>query len=203
MDFTEYDEDSEMVEDSNDTEDLPDVADEELDNEQDRRSFLENLEDSELFDKYKEGEYNYAENIAGKSAWGNLDIADEGVRNAYAQRVAGGEFREDTDDGGHLIGTRFGGSPELENIDAQNRNLNRGGYKKLENEWASRLENGDKIFLNVDTYKSGESDRPSAYMGYIITEDPEGKRDWDTFSYTNVSKEEQAEWEQIDRESEE
>lgn len=202
MDFAEYDEDNEMVEDINDTEDLPDVANEELDNEQGRRSFLENLEDAELFEKYKDGDYSYLESEGGKSAWGSLELTDEGVRNAYAQRMAGGEFREDTDDGGHLIGTRFGGSSELENIDAQNRGLNRGGYKTLENEWASKLENGDRVFVNVDTYKSNESDRPDAYMGYTITEDTEGKRTWDAFSYTNVSKEEQAEWEQIDRESE-
>lgn len=60
MDFTEYDEDNEMVEDSNYTEDLPDVANEDLDNEQGRRSFLENLEDAELFEKYKDGDYSYA-----------------------------------------------------------------------------------------------------------------------------------------------
>ncbi len=204
MDLAEYDVDEEMSENDNDVEGLKNLADsqnEEMAEATSRKSFLENLEDAELFEKYKEGDYSYLESEAGKSAWGSLELTDDGVRNAYAQRMAGGEFREDTDDGGHLIGARFGGSPELENIDAQNRGLNRGGYKTLENEWASKLENGDKVFVNVDTYKSNASDRPDAYMGYTITEDTEGKRTWDAFSYTNVSKEEQAEWERIDREN--
>ena len=101
-------------------------------------------------------------------------MTKDGVRNPEVQRSAGGEFREETDDGGHLIGTRFGGSPDLENIDAQNRNLNRGGYKSEENSWAASLGEGNKVFVNVDTYKSNGSDRPSAYMGYKIEEDTEG-----------------------------
>ena len=125
-------------------------------------------------------------------------MTKDGVRNPEVQRSAGGEFREETDDGGHLIGTRFGGSPDLENIDAQNRNLNRGGYKSEENSWAASLEEGNKVFVNVDTYKSNGSDRPSAYMGYKIEEDTEGNRSWDAFSFTNVSRQEQKEWEELD-----
>ena len=159
---------------------------------------MENLEDTDLFTNNLPGEYHYRETQDGKSAWGSLELTEEGVRNAEAQRLAGGEFREPTDDGGHLIGTRFGGSPELENIDAQNRNLNRGGYKTEENSWAASLEDGNQVFVNVDTYKSNGSDRPSAYMGYKIEEDTEGNRSWDAFSFTNVSRQEQKEWEELD-----
>ena len=163
-----------------------------------QKSFLENLEDADLFVNNHPGEYHYLESAEGKSAWGSLELAEDGVRNPEAQRLAGGEFREATDDGGHLIGTRFGGSPELENIDAQNRNLNRGGYKTEENSWAASLEEGNQVFVNVDTYKSNGSDRPSAYMGYKIEEDTEGNRLWDAFSFTNVSRQEQKEWEELD-----
>jgi len=166
--------------------------------ESDRQSFLENLEDVDLFVNNLPGNYHYLESADGKSAWGSLELTEDGVRNPEAQRIAGGEFREETDDGGHLIGTRFGGSSELENIDAQNRNLNRGGYKTEENSWAASLEEGNQVFVNVDTYKSNGSDRPSAYMGYKIEEDAEGKRSWDSFSFTNVSRQEQKEWEELD-----
>lgn len=165
----------------------------------DRRGFLENLEDPDLFENNPQGEYHYAKSDSGKSAWGSLELSDEGVRNPQAQREAGREFREETDDGGHLIGTRFGGSPELENIDAQDRNLNRGAYKREENRWADSLEEGNQVFVSVDTYKSNGSDRPSAYMGYTITEDDEGHRSWDSFSFTNVSSAEQREWEELDK----
>ena len=178
--------------------DLPEVEQELSVEKPERRSFLENLEDADLFTNNSPGEYYYRETQDGKSAWGSLELTDEGVRNAEAQRLAGGEFRESTDDGGHLIGTRFGGSPELENIDAQNRNLNRGGYKTEENSWAASLEDGNQVFVNVDTYKSNGSDRPSAYMGYKIEEDTEGNRSWDAFSFTNVSRQEQKGWEELD-----
>lgn len=177
---------------------LPEVGTDFENEESEQRSFLENFEDVELFDKNQPGEYHYQESEYGKNAWGNLELTKDGVRNPEAQRSAGGEFREETDDGGHLIGTRFGGSPELENIDAQNRNLNRGGYKSEENSWAASLEEGNKVFVNVDTYKSNGSDRPSAYMGYKIEEDTEGNRSWDAFSFTNVSRQEQKEWEELD-----
>ena len=190
------DTDTELEEASLELDALPEV---EIDSEEsERKSFLENLEDADLFVNNHQGEYHYLESADGKSAWGSLELAEESVRNPEAQRLAGGESREATDDGGHLIGTRFGGSPELENIDAQNRNLNRGGYKAEENSWAASLEEGNQVFVNVDTYKSNGSDRPSAYMGYKIEEDTEGNRSWDAFSFTNVSRQEQREWEELD-----
>lgn len=195
--------DTDVTEDSSDDVEesaldmLPDVEIETDDVTLERKSFLENLEDVDLFSDNQPGDYHYLETEDGKSAWGNLGLTENGVRNLDAQRQAGGEFREETDDGGHLIGTRFGGSPELENIDAQNRNLNRGAYKAEENSWASALEDDSQVFVNIDTYKSNGSDRPSAYMGYKIEEDADGKRSWDTFSFTNVSAQEQQEWEEL------
>lgn len=190
--------DTELEDSSSELDVLPEVEINSEFEESDRKSFLENLEDADLFVNNPQGEYHYLESADGKSAWGSLELVEDGVRNTEAQRLAGGEFREDTDDGGHLIGTRFGGSPELENIDAQNRNLNRGGYKSEENSWAASLKEGKQVFVNVDTYKSNGSDRPSAYMGYKIEEDTEGNRSWDAFSFTNVSRQEQKEWEELD-----
>ena len=65
-------------------------------------------------------------------AEGDLHLG-QGVRDTSAQLKAGGEFRRDTDEGGHLIGSRFGGSGELNNLIAQNRFINRSAYKKFEN----------------------------------------------------------------------
>ena len=85
----------------------------------------------------------------------------------------------------------------MENMDAQNSNLNRGGYKAMENSWADHLRAGDKVFVNVDTFKPDNSDRPSAYMGYSIIEHPDGSREADAFSYANESREEQTDWEAL------
>lgn len=160
-----------------------------------RRSFEEDINNRDLFEEYPAGVYEYCEDALGKSAFGILELTDDPRRNDYAQRIAGGEFRRTDDDGGHLIGARFNGSGELENIDAQNSNLNRGAYKSMENEWANALNEGDKVFVNVDTYKQEGIDRPEAYMGYAVFEQEDGDRNFDVFSFQNESKETQEEWE--------
>lgn len=162
------------------------------------------LKNEKLFEENPPGEYTYSETELGKSACGQLTLSD-GERNTYAQKTVGGEDRRDTDDGGHLIGTRFGGSGEKENMDAQNSNLNRGGYKSLENQWANDLENHNKVYVNVETYKSNSSDRPDCYVGYYITEDSNGNRKIETFSYQNEDRETQKSWsdtvDEVDMES--
>lgn len=163
----------------------------------DTPAFSEALNNPELFDEYEKGEYEYRESESGKSAFGSLDLTDDPQRNAYAQRTVGGEDRLENDDGGHLIGARFGGEGGTENLDAQARDLNRGTYKAMENEWADALEDGDKVFADVETYKSNGSERPDAYMGYSIVEHDDGSRNWDAFSFQNASKEEQQEWADI------
>lgn len=168
---------------------------ESMKNKENPASFSENLEDAELFDKNEAGEYTYLEDEHGKTAFGNLEMADEIERNSKAQREVGGLERRDDDDGGHLIGARFGGSPEMGNLDAQNSNLNRGTYKKLENSWAKELEDENQVFAEVNTYKSNGSDRPDAYMGYTISESPDGKRHWNAFSFQNENAEIQEQWE--------
>lgn len=156
-------------------------------------SLHDDLNNENLFDENKPGEYEYSENIYGKTAQGQLTL-ENGRRNAYAQRTVGGNDRLTTDDGGHLIGTRFNGSGEKENIDAQDANLNRGSYKIHENELANQLNSGNKVYENVQTFKSNGSQRPDAYMGYTISENQNGNREWDAFSYTNASASEQQEW---------
>ena len=152
------------------------------------------MDDPEFFEKHEAGEYQYGQYDIGKSAYGVLDLADNPIRDSKAQREAGGLERRPDDDGGHLIGARFGGSPTDENLDAQNRNLNRGAYKREENAWAEGLQEGDKIFVNTETYKREGTERPDAYMGWTVTETPDGQRHWDAFSYTNESTETQDQW---------
>lgn len=123
-----------------------------------------------------------------------MEVSDKGVRDTQAQRSAGGADRKNDDDGGHLIGTRFNGAPDSRNIDAQNANLNRSSYNQREKSWQNSINNGDKVYVNIETTKSNGSERPDAYMGYSITEHPDGSREWDAFSYQNTSKSEQELW---------
>ncbi|PGD63442.1 DNA/RNA non-specific endonuclease, partial [Bacillus wiedmannii] len=63
-------------------------------------------------------------------------ILQKGKRNTGMQVAAGREDRlpDDYDDGGHLIGTQFHGSGHIDNLVAQNKQINRSGV-----EWANAL----------------------------------------------------------------
>ena len=76
-------------------------------------------------------------------------MKNPGKRNYYAQRVAGREDRictsngnqgdnQPADDGGHLIGSQFGGSGDLDNLVAMSSKTNRAGGKwyNMEKKWA-------------------------------------------------------------------
>ena len=152
------------------------------------------LNDPNLFEHNKPGDYNYNSNKYGKEAWGNLSLSGLPSRDIVAQRNVGGIDRRKDDDGGHLIGARFGGSESSENLEAQNRNLNRGTYKQLENKWANSLANGDKVFVYSSSYKPEGSDRPEAFIGYSITEHPDGSRKYEPFHCINESRSDQEAW---------
>lgn len=169
-------------------------GDVETDNANDKstsRSLHDDLNNPDLFDENKQGDYTYSENDYGKTASGSLEL-EKGERDAVAQRNAGGKDRTDRDDGGHFIGARFNGAPGAENLEAQDRSLNRGSYKQRENDWAKSLENGDKVFVNAESYHSNGSQRPDAFMGYQVIEHEDGTREWDAFSYQNEDPEVQA-----------
>ena len=57
------------------------------------------------------------------------------------QVAAGRENRLPDDDGGHLIGTQFHGSGDIDNLVAQNKQINRSGgeWYNMEKEWANAL----------------------------------------------------------------
>ena len=174
--------------------DLPEldgeISDAEETERQERR-LLDDLADPNLFDDNEPGKYTYTETEWGKSASGVLELADDPERDSLAQRAAGGEFRKPDDDGGHLIGARFGGSSSAENLEAQNRQLNRGEFKAVENELARKIEDGDKVFVDVESFRPTGSERPSAFMGYAITEHEDGTRDSQSFTFPNTSRQEQ------------
>ncbi len=153
------------------------------------------LKNSKLFEENPPGEYEYYDNGKGKGARGQLAL-ETGERNQYVQRTVGKEDRRDTDDGGHLIGARFKGSGEEENLEAQDRGLNRGGYKRMEGEWASDIKSGEKLYVDIETYKSNGSERPDAYMGYVVKENSDGKRSLETFSYQNEDMQTQDSWDE-------
>lgn len=63
------------------------------------------------------------------------------------------------DDAGHIIGHRFLSDQGTRNMFPQNFNFNRSAYKTMENEWASWIEAGATVKVNV-ALKGGTGARP-------------------------------------------
>ena len=102
-------------------------------------------------------------------------VLKKGTRNAHSQRVAGREDRvveadivEGLDDGGHLIGTQFNGSGDLDNLVAMNRDINRSGgaWFNMEKDWAKALKETPprKVTVDIQPFYSGNSLRPDSFF---------------------------------------
>ena len=165
------------------------------------------FENPNLFTENPPGEYTYSTTKYGLTAEGQLQRDDNPQRDSAVQLAAGGEERRGKDDpygpddGGHLIGARFGGSPGKENATAQNRNLNRSDYKRMENEMDRKLGNS-KVYTHMESFNANGGQRPTHYMGHVITEtvDENGKttRTLDYVSFNNESRAEQDKWAQAE-----
>ena len=116
--------------------------------------------------------YSYETDKYGriKRCEGTLRL-EEGERNNEHQIRAGGEYRLETDEGGHLIATRFGGSEKVDNIVPMDRHVNRSDYKEMENDWAARLEDGEKVQVMIRCRYEGASERPTDFVvKYTVTD---------------------------------
>ena len=135
-------------------------------------------------EKQNEG-YEYKANDLGQVVYagGQLKL-EEGERDAYAQRTVGGEYRRENDDGGHLIGTRFAGSGKKENLVPEDKHINRGSYKSLENWWADNHEKGNDVYVEVEPVYHGASSRPDVITAKTEIFDGE-KKEVDYYSMTN------------------
>lgn len=143
-------------------------------------------------EKYEVNGYKYETDSKGRISRCEGDLRlEQGMRNPVAQREVGGKDRhigdgveydiKDKDDGGHLIATRFDGSGEKDNLVAQNYNLNRGEYKKMETGWANTLKETEKngeqkydVHVEIKPVYRGDSQRPGAF---IVNEEI---KDWET-----------------------
>ncbi|MCT2347594.1 T7SS effector LXG polymorphic toxin [Niallia taxi] len=103
-------------------------------------------------------------------------ILGKGKRNTAMQVAVGREDRLFDDDGGHLIGTQFRGSGDIDNLLAQNKHINRSGgeWYKMETEWANALKEipPKKVSVKIKPVFVETSLRPDSYK---VTYEIEGK----------------------------
>lgn len=127
---------------------------------------------------YVRNGYEYATDEAGRVARVGGDLRlDTGVRTPHQTEV--GQAGLPGDEGGHLIGSRFGGTPEGVNLVPQSMNLNRGAWKRMENQWATALDQGKPVKVDIRLiYPPGNSARPAVFeVEYWI----DGQRRYRTF----------------------
>ncbi|MEB9402473.1 DNA/RNA non-specific endonuclease [Bacillus cereus] len=116
-----------------------------------------------------EENYKYTTDELGRIVDVNAEelILQKGTRNLGMQVAAGQEDRLFDDDGGHLIGTQFRGSGDIDNLLAQNRQINRSGgeWYKMETEWANALKEipPKKVSVKIKPVFVGTSLRPDSY----------------------------------------
>ncbi len=123
-------------------------------------------------------------------------VTDEKAeRNAYLQRTAGHDDREEKDDGGHLIAAGENGPPVGDNIHAQARDLNRGNYRDVERNEIEKVRQGYDVETKKTAFMSSDSERPSAYMISDTMTDKDGNKQEIHFSFTNMNNDEISEME--------
>ncbi len=92
---------------------------------------------------------------------GELTVGDGG-RSRAAQAPAGGTDRLSTGDGGHYIAARFNGPKEAFNHFAQDRSVNRGKYRRLEDQWERAKKAGHSVRVKLAPVFDTSLSRPSA-----------------------------------------
>jgi len=96
---------------------------------------------------------------------GELSSGPTAPRSRNNQAQAGEpDRREGQDDGGHFIAARFNGPSDGFTHFAQDRNFNRGAYRKLEDGWAGELRAGHKGVIDIFPSYEGASKRPSSLI---------------------------------------
>lgn len=123
-------------------------------------------------ENYEANGYSYETDKLGriKRCEGTLRLED-GKRNPDHQVHVGGEYRLDTDEGGHLIARRFGGSEKVDNLAPMEYHVNHYEYKELEDDWAAELKKGSSVDVKIQCRYFGESTRPTDFIvKYQVTD---------------------------------
>ena len=112
---------------------------------------------------YEKNGVTYTTDDKGRiSMWkGEPKYDPENERDEGAQTESGGEDRQEGDDGGHLMARILGGSSGNENIVPMRDTVNRGDYKKSENEIAEAKKQGKDVQDSGNVIYEGDSSRPT------------------------------------------
>ncbi len=114
---------------------------------------------------YRTGEHDYIYQTDNKSRIcraiaSKLQLKTHKKRPSHARKTPG---KLPGDEAGHLIADRFGGSRKLDNLVSQAKMVNREEFGRLERLWASALENGQEVSLDIRIFYSQKGTRPKKF----------------------------------------
>ena len=117
---------------------------------------------------YERNGYKYETDENGRiiSTEGKLRLKeDDNYRQVKdpMSKIGKGDERK-TDDRGHIIGNQFDASNGIENVVAQDSNLNRGEYRNFENNLAKEIRAGKDVRVKITLNYSGKSYRPDSFQ---------------------------------------
>ncbi|MCX2682106.1 DNA/RNA non-specific endonuclease [Galbibacter sp. EGI 63066] len=91
------------------------------------------------------------------------DIARVRLGNQQIRAVDIKEGIRGSDQGGHIVGSRFFGPEEQINLYPQSATLNQGAWKQMENSWADAMIKGEDVKIEVRAIFDGTSKRPIGF----------------------------------------
>ncbi len=87
-------------------------------------------------------------------------LSPENERDNAAQKEAGGKDRQESDQGGHIVGRDLGGDGGEGNLVAMDSRINQSDYKRMENVIKRDLAEGKQVTTHTEITYSGDSERP-------------------------------------------
>jgi len=116
--------------------------------------------------KYEVDGFIYQTDDLGRVITTNADLDDIARVRLGNQQIKAVDVKDGvrgTDQGGHIVGSRFFGPGEQINLYPQSANLNQGAWKQMENTWAEAMTQGKDVKIRVDAVFEGTSLRPDAF----------------------------------------
>ena len=115
---------------------------------------------------YKSGEngYFYTTNEDGLIVNARTDDLQKKTHKRRLKHNPNTYGKKTGDHAGHLFGDQFGGSPELDNLVSQAKNVNLSEYRRIENRWAKALKNGQKVTVSIDIHYNAGGVRPISFV---------------------------------------
>ena len=122
---------------------------------------------------YKTGEHDYIyqtneDGLITHAQTDNLQLKTHEGRLNHNPNTPG---KLKGDHAGHLFGDIFGGSPELDNLVSQAQQVNLSEYKKIENQWAKALEEGQHVTVEIDIHYDVGNTRPTSFEVFYTIDD--------------------------------